>query len=36
MVQSRTCVQKVARSRARIVLPFGLKCRRGTRKTGKF
>jgi hypothetical protein len=36
MVQSRTCVQKVARSHVRVVLPFEFKYHRGTRKTGPY
>jgi hypothetical protein len=36
MVQSRTCVQKVARSHVHLVLPFGFKCHRETRRTGRY
>ena len=36
MVQSRACVQKVVRSHVRLVLPFGFKCHRGTRRTGPY
>ena len=36
MVQSCTCVQKVARSHVHLVLSFGSKCHRETRKTGRY